>query len=199
VARDELPKDREIIAHLARGDRAKAATLALEGYGGRILGYFALVLRDEDAAEEVYARFSEDLWSGIAGFRGEARFRTWAFQVAHNALCSFRRDPFRRRGRRLATAEIASLTAGSAREPTPSFRRTTVKHAIDALRARLDPDDRALLALRIDQRLSWHEVALVWASSENVSEAGLRKRFERLKDRLRTLAREEGLLPDEQP
>lgn len=191
--RDRL-SDAEILDLLARGARSQAVACALRAFGPRILGYFVLVLRNDDAADEVYAQFCEDLWAGIETFRGEARFRTWAFQIAHNALCTYRKDPYVRRGRRLATAEIAALTAG-VRTGTPLFQQTTVKSAIERLRERLEPDERALLALRVDQRLAWREVAQVMTADGNVNEAALRKRFERIKERLRELARDEGLFP----
>ena len=50
--------------------------------------------------------------------------------------------------------------------------------------------------LRVDRGLSWGEVALVLADEqgEPVEESALRKRFERLKDKLAERARQEGLL-----
>ena len=188
--------DPEILALLAREDKAGAVTCALQAYGPRILGYYTLVLRDGDAADEVYGAFCENLWRGIGTFRGEARFQTWAFQIAHNVMCSYRTDPDQRRGRRLSTAELANLTQ-SARDGTPLFQHTTMKSAVERLREQLDPDERALLALRVDQRLSWREVTQILSQEEGVNEAVLRKRFERIKERLRGLAELDGLLPTE--
>jgi RNA polymerase sigma-70 factor (ECF subfamily) len=63
------------------------------------------------------------------------------------------------------------------------------------LRASLDPEDRTLLALRIDRALEWDEVAAVLSTDASpVNAAALRKRFERLKAKLARLAREQGLI-----
>jgi RNA polymerase sigma-70 factor, ECF subfamily len=188
--------DPEVLAYLRKGDSAAAVTCALQAYGPRLLGYFTLVLRDDDAAEEVYATFCERLWAGIASFRGEAQFRTWAFQIAHNVLCTHRADPYRRRGQRLSTDAQAKLTA-AAREGTPLFRQTEARSAVERLRGQLEPEERALLALRVDQKLSWREITQVMADEEGVTEAALRKRFERIKDRLRAFAEAAGLLRDD--
>jgi RNA polymerase sigma-70 factor (ECF subfamily) len=52
-----------------------------------------------------------------------------------------------------------------------------------------------MIILRFDRGLSWTEVAQVLAAGgAPVDEAALRKRFERLKKRLRELAIAEGLL-----
>src|SRR5207237_6939206 len=98
--------DAEVVRLIGEGKLAEAATFALESYGVRILGYLGVLLRDEEAAREVYAQFTENLWRGIGGFRGECVFRTWAYQLAHNAARQYAKDAFRRRGRRLVTGEL---------------------------------------------------------------------------------------------
>lgn len=55
--------------------------------------------------------------------------------------------------------------------------------------------DRMLLVLRLDQGLSWKETAEVLsAEGETADVNALTKRFERLKERLARMAREEGLI-----
>jgi RNA polymerase sigma-70 factor (ECF subfamily) len=67
--------------------------------------------------------------------------------------------------------------------------------ALRRLRETLDPDDQTLLSLRLDRELEWEELAVVLSGEGTpVTAVALRKRFERLKDRLGRLAREEGLL-----
>jgi RNA polymerase sigma-70 factor (ECF subfamily) len=67
--------------------------------------------------------------------------------------------------------------------------------ALDRLKAQLDPGEQTLLTLRVDRQLSWSEVADVLAEDgERLDEPVLRKRFERLKDKLTRAARGEGLV-----
>jgi RNA polymerase sigma-70 factor (ECF subfamily) len=42
-------------------------------------------LRDRDDADDAFGRFAEDLWKGIAGFRGQSSFKAWAYRVAWHA------------------------------------------------------------------------------------------------------------------
>jgi RNA polymerase sigma-70 factor (ECF subfamily) len=75
-----------------------------------------------------------------------------------------------------------------------------MRQGVARLRARLDAIEQTLLVLRVDQRLSWEEIADVLAGpgpGESLTPAALRKRYERLKDKLRRLARAEGLLGSE--
>jgi RNA polymerase sigma-70 factor (ECF subfamily) len=178
---------------IAKGDVRAAATEAIRSLGPRILGYLHAILRDESDAGEAFSIFAESLWRGLPGFRGECAFRTWAYKLAWNAALRLRDDAYRRRGRRLASTE-ASRLAEEVRTRSV-VRRERQSAALEKLRAGLSPEEQSLLVLRIDQKLAWEDVAHVLSEAgEPADPASLRKRFERLKDRLARRAREEGLV-----
>lgn len=180
---------------LDRGDHAGAATAVVRQYGPQLLGYLCSVLRSEADAGEVFSMFSEDLWRGLPGFRRECPLRVWCYRLAWHAAARFLRDPYRGRGRRLETNELSRLVH-EVRSSVFLGRDQARQATLDRLRAGLTPDERTLLVLRLDRGLAWAEVALVLAEEQGqpVDEAALRKRFERLKDKLAQRAREEGLL-----
>jgi RNA polymerase sigma-70 factor (ECF subfamily) len=189
----EAAEDR-VRALLDAGDLNGAATEIIRAYGPRILRYFHSLLRDEDAAGDAFALFGEQVWKGIGRFKGESPALTWSYQVAWSAAGRLFRDPYRRRRRRLDTAAVAELV-DEVRKTTLPHLRTEVKAGMARLRESLEPEDRTLLYLRIDQGMSWKAVAQVLcADGRVVEEPSLRKRFERIKDRLRRIAKEEGLL-----
>jgi RNA polymerase sigma-70 factor (ECF subfamily) len=178
----------QIAQELGARDLAAAATTAIRGYGPEILGYLVTVMGDREAAHEVFASFSEQLWTGIARFDGRSSFRTWAYAVAWRVARRHRRDLARRRERRLLTAEMSKIVA-EVRSETLSFLRSAAQSRLARMRESLDPEDHTLLVLRIDRRLSWKGIAQVLSTEDAVvDEAALRKRFERLKARLRRLA-----------
>ena len=188
--------DEAICAHLAAGEHADAVTKTIEGHGPNIVEYLCVVLRDEDAARDVFGHLCEELWKSIGTFRGDSAFRTWLYTLVMRAVSRYRRDGYRRRGRALVTGEASKL-ALEHRSATPLYQRTEVKDSIARLREALEPEEQALLFLRIDQGLSWSEVAAVLSEEgEAVEPAALRKRFERAKARLKQLAVAEGLLPE---
>ncbi|OIP31366.1 MAG: hypothetical protein AUK47_22615 [Deltaproteobacteria bacterium CG2_30_63_29] len=178
-----------------RGDLEGAATAALSGYGPEILGFLVGVLRDDEVASEAFSQFAEDLWKGLAGFAWRCSFRTWAYTLARHASARLLREPTRRRERRLETGEVSKL-AEEVRENTLTYLKTEVKRGVDALRAQLTPEERELLILRVDRQLGWADIAEVLAADEEPKKAAaaLRKRFERVKVRLRDLAVAEGLI-----
>ncbi len=177
---------------LGRGDADAAATLVIEALGREVLGYLRVVVRDPEDAEDVFSTFAENVWKGLPTWRRECSVRTWAYRVAWNAASRLRRDPFRRRRTRWPEGS-ASLAA---RSVLAASRQSVERRAeaLDALRARLSPEEQSLLTLRLDRRLSWREVAEVMAGAgQPADEAALRKRFERLKERLAGAARRQGL------
>ena len=64
-----------------------------------------------------------------------------------------------------------------------------MKTSIQKLREELTADEQTLLILRVDRGLSWGDVADVM----EIESAVVRKRFERIKDKLRELARARGI------
>jgi RNA polymerase sigma-70 factor (ECF subfamily) len=180
-------------AHLDAGDVEAAATVVVRNLGPHILGYLRGVLRDPDDADDAFARWAENVWRGIAGFRGEAALETWCHRVAWHAAMRVLRDPHYRRRRPLPSSQ-ASLLADEVRRTTSTFG-TTAQDRVAELRRALSPEDQTLLVLRLDRDLPWRDVALVMAEEGvDVSEAALRKRYERIKERVRQLAVESGLL-----
>jgi RNA polymerase sigma-70 factor (ECF subfamily) len=192
-ASDPAALERDIAAALAARDWARAATLALRGHGPHVLIYLRGVLRHDDLADEAFARFSEKMWRSLRDFRGEARFSTWLYQLAWYATKEVRRGLARRRERRLATAELAEV-ADEVRASTAAYLRTQARDRFAEVREQLDAEERSLLLLRVERRLSWKEVAAIMAEDGTPpAEAALRKRFERLRVRLRRLFEEKGL------
>ena len=193
-----MPADQDaelhVLALLDRGELRNAAAEILRVFGPQILGYLSATLRDDDAAQDAFATFAEDLWKGLPSFRRECPVRVWSWRLAWNAAARTARDPYRNRGRRFATGEMSELAAAYASVPTAVW--TDERSAkLDALRAALDPEERTLLILRVDKNLPWNEVAQVLSTPEApVDAAALRKRFERVKAKLAEHARAQGLV-----
>jgi RNA polymerase sigma-70 factor (ECF subfamily) len=199
MSRREL--ENELRRSFEAGDFPCAATRALEGFGPEIFGYLLAVSRSTHEAEDAFSVFSEDLWRGFPGFRWQSSFRTWAYTLARHALHRSI-DGDGRRGIPLSEAPLSQLEQ-QIRDETLSFLKTEAKDRFVELRGALDPDDRTLLVLRVDRRMRWDEVARVMLEEgEPAPEAvrrkavALRKQFERVKEHLRSLAREAGLLTD---
>jgi RNA polymerase sigma-70 factor, ECF subfamily len=188
------PLEREVGELLAAGAVDQAASLAIRRLGPQIFGYLRAVIRDRDEADDAFARFAESLWTSLRTFRRECSLKTWAHRLAWQSALRVLEDPYRRRRAVLETTE-ATRIAAEVRSQTSVEREAVDAARLDRLRQALQPDEQTMIILRFDRGLSWTEVGQVLADAgEPVDEAALRKRFERLKKRLRELAIAEGLL-----
>ena len=190
-----------IVALRDGGKVDEAFALALETFGDEIGGFLAARLLDGDRAADAFALFAEDAWRGLPGFRGEASLRTWLYVIARRAAVRVLRERARAaRDLPLSQAGAVERLAAELRSATTRWRRTEVKDRLHALRAQLSDDERELLVLRVDRALSWEEIAGALELDAGDPRAlkrqcaALRKRFERLKERIRALAAQEGLL-----
>jgi RNA polymerase sigma-70 factor, ECF subfamily len=179
-------------ALLAAGDHRGAATAALQGFGPKVLGYLRSILRDGEDAADAFSHFAEDLWRGIPSFRGQSSFKTWTYKVAWNAAMHVRSDAWKRLGRRLESGEASRLADEIATRSALKVERQ--RQWLDALRDSLTAEEQTLLFLRLDQQLEWAEVAEVLsAEGSPVEPTAVRKRYERLKERLARMVRDQGL------
>jgi len=189
--------DKEVEARirdlLAADDRPAAATAAIQEFGPPILRYLRSLLRDEDDASDAFSVFAENVWRGLSTWRGEGSLKSWAFRLAWNGAMNLKNEAWRRRGRRFFSGEASALAEEIRTRSHVKVERQ--RNALDKLRESLDVEEISLLTLRIDQKLSWAEIADVTATDgQRVEPAALMKRFERLKGRLARMAKEQGLL-----
>jgi RNA polymerase sigma-70 factor, ECF subfamily len=192
--------ERRIRELVERGELEHAATEAMRGYGPSAYRFLVSRTGDEDRAAEAFGQLGEDLWRGLAGFRGSSSFMTWMFTLARNAAHRIERSPHVRR-RRHATTSALEAVADEVRSRTAPYLRTDVKDKFRAIRDSLNPQERTLLHLRIDEDLGWDEVARIVEGDEALgglelrrASMRLRKQFSELKRKLRARAEAEGLL-----
>jgi RNA polymerase sigma-70 factor, ECF subfamily len=179
---------------LAQGDLKGGVEQVMHEMGPGVLGLLhTMFRRNEDAAQEAFSLFAENLVRHASTYRGEGPLKAWVYAIARNAALSVSRDGWRRFGERLATEDAEKL-ADEVRTRS-AIRRHRQSNALDSLRDTLDLDEQTLLTLRLDEKLTWDEVAQVMSSSgEKVDSQTARKRFERLKVRLGEEARRRGLV-----
>jgi RNA polymerase sigma-70 factor (ECF subfamily) len=178
---------------LAADDRPGAATAAIQEFGPPVLRYLRSLLRDEDDASDAFSIFAENVWRGLSTWRGEGSLKAWCFRLAWNAAINLRNEAWRRRGRRFFTGEASALAEEIRTRSHVKVERQ--RQVLDKLRESLEVEDVSLLALRIDQKLSWAEISDVLAADGKRTEpAALMKRFERLKARLAKMAKDQGLI-----
>jgi RNA polymerase sigma-70 factor (ECF subfamily) len=187
--------DEQVARLVSGGNTRQAATLAIQTHGPAVLRYLHALLQDEATVDDAFSLFGEWVWRGIANFRGEAPLRSWTLGVAWNAAQRVRDDAWQKHKARLSTGFASKLVA-KIRTTSPGTLERRDK-GLDQLRGELAVEDQNLLVLRLDQELAWEDIAVVLSGNgPPVKPSALRKRFERLKERMAQRARERGLLHD---
>ena len=154
------------------------------------------VLGDRDLAEDVVQEALVKAYTGIARFRGDARFSTWVFRIVHNA-CT---DAVRYRARRphVPLAQPSGDDEPGERElvePAPgpdavALERLASQVILDAI-ADLPHDQRVLVVLRDVQGYAYEEVAAM--SGEPLGT--VKSRLHRARAALRTALTSRGVEP----
>lgn len=186
-------------------------TAILRGYGAEIYGFLVSTHGGWSEADDVFSAFSEALWRSVAAFDLRCSARTWAYRIARNTSVDHRRGARRRREVPMTSSAHVTELAQGIRTATASYLKTERKTELQRLRDELDPDDRALLVLRIDRDLGWSDLARIFLQDRSdasgqgcgvVPEADelkresarLRQRFQKIKRTLHELGRERGLV-----
>ncbi len=132
----------------------------------------------EDLLHDALVRAAES-WRG---FRGEASFRTWFFQIIVNAL----RDRLRRAARRAGDAALsdAEQAVAPAADPGAVVAADEMGAIVARHVSRLPPRQREVLVLVAYEELTPGEAARVLGISESNARANLHFARERLKREL---------------
>lgn len=193
--------DEQIREAVEGGDLDRATTVALESYGPEILGWLVHRLRSEVAGTDAFALFTEDLWRGWETFAWRCSVRAWSYVLARNAGNKVANKIAAARRREVRLSGPIELAAAQVRTATLPHLRTTVKDQFRQLREKLSEEDQLILVLRIDKRLPWTDVAHIILDDPAAGDdaikresARLRKRLQIIKDRLRALGEEAGVL-----
>jgi RNA polymerase sigma-70 factor (ECF subfamily) len=202
TARETL--EREVRTLCESGDTARATHAVILGLGPEIHTFLHGLLRAEHDADEVFSLWSERVLLGIGAFAWGCSLRTWSYAIARNLASNYRRGQQRRRVLPGADTEQIERLEQHVRSQTRPHLRTESKDKLARIRETLPPDDRTLLVLRVDRELDWNAIAQVMsdnadalAPADLAREAQrLRKRFQLVKEKLVTLARQQGFVED---
>ncbi len=163
---------------VAAGNPAGAASELIATLGPRILKYLHAVLRDERMAEEAFSSFAENVWRGVASLGAESSPTAWAFRVAWKAAVTVSaRDAHERSPGSAARSLVDALRVRAAPQADAA------SSLLQRIRESMSLEDSTLLALRVEEGLSWEDIASILGCTEPHA----RKRFAALKVQLARL------------
>lgn len=189
--------DATVRALIASGEIDRATTDTLRVYGPELIGWMCSMLPGEADAHEAFSWMSEQLWKSLPRWEARCSLRTWCYMLARHAVIRTRTRSRSRLGREDLVASVPSIAHAVTHVWNTSRANAAQTQSVyTEIRNTLDDDEQTLLVLRVDRSLAWRDIAIVLlgeeASKEDIAAkaASLRKQFERMKERLRSLAAE---------
>ena len=143
----------------------------------------------EDLTQEIFLK----VYRKIGGFRGDARFSTWIFQIAANH-CRNRLKYLQRRGRGRHDSLDETRDEGDGvrqrqmpdltKIPQDLVEREQIKQIVTTEISHLPEEYRTVIILRDIQGFSYEEIAKITGALEGTVKSRLHRARMELKDRL---------------
>ena len=172
------PSDAELVEAGRSGDEAALSTLVRRHHAAAYRVAVSLA-KEEDMAQDVVQEAFMKAFRGLAGFRGDASFRTWLLTITANEA----RGALRRRGRRRETAledagEVGSGELGPAGAALVAHEAERARRLLE----QLPEKQRMSVTLRIEEGLSFREIGEVIGSSEGAARVNYFHGIRRLRE-----------------
>jgi RNA polymerase sigma-70 factor (ECF subfamily) len=157
------PIDEDQLIERARaGDRPAFAGL-VEHYWDRLYRWLYHLTHDQHQAEDLAQEAFLKALAGLASFRPGTSFRAWLFRIAHNTFLNQQRG--RKRVRLAFPENLPSPDEGPVEEALSRESLQLLARAV----GRLPSDFRGAFLLRVEEDLSFRQIAEVLAITEETA------------------------------
>jgi RNA polymerase sigma-70 factor, ECF subfamily len=157
-----LPDEHDVIRRAQKGDRP-AFALLVEHYWDRLYRWLYHLSHDRHTAEDLTQETFYKALSGLASFKAGTNLQAWLFRIAHNSFLNLRRA--NRKVRQSFPEDLAGPGDGPVAE---AISREALQHLSRAVE-RLPRDFRAAFLLRVEEDLSFREIAAVLETTEETA------------------------------
>lgn len=177
--------DEELVASSLAGD-ASAFDLLVLRWDRKIQGAIYRLMGSEEEARDLCQEAFLKAYRGLRGFKGEARFSSWLYQIALN-LCRDRMR--RRRGRVMVSLDALEPDAQGQvlRDETSTQDLVEARDLQDRVRAAvmaLPDDQREVIVLKEYEGLTFQEIAEVLGLPVSTVKTRLYRGLDRMRERL---------------
>ena len=167
------PEEHRLVAAAQAGDRVAFAGL-VDRYWERVYRWLYRLGHDRHVAEDLAQETFLKAFAGLPRFRVGTNFAAWLFRIAHNNFANQRRSASRRR--EALPDELPGRDAGPA---AAALGRECLEGVARAV-ARLPAEFRSAFLLRVEEDLSFREIAAVLGLTEETARWRVFKARQRL-------------------
>jgi RNA polymerase sigma-70 factor (ECF subfamily) len=155
-------EEHRLIRAAQEGDRPAFAAL-VGRYWDRLYRWLYRLTRDKHAAEDLAQEAFLRAFAGLDKFRAGTNFNAWLFRIAHNCFANHHRAAARRR--EPLPDDLPAAAAGPVEQAASQEALQGLAKALH----RLPSDFRAALLLRVEEGLSFRQIADVLDLTEETA------------------------------
>jgi RNA polymerase sigma-70 factor (ECF subfamily) len=161
---DPLPHEEADWIRAAQGGDRSAFARLVDRYWDRLYRWLYHLTRDRHAAEDLTQETLLKALAGIGSFRPGSNFRAWVFKIGHNNFVNQKRAD--RRAKHPLPDEVAGPDVSG---PAAAAEDREALEVVARAVAELPTDFRSALLLRVEEGLSFREVAKVLGTTEETA------------------------------
>jgi len=150
------PLDSELVARSLRGDE-RAFRELIERHHAIAYAAVRSILGSRDEVQDVMQLVYLKTYQGLAGFRGDARFSTWLYQIARREAL----DVSSKRRHEHADIDEMEIAAGPGSAPDTAVGERGMREWLDGALGELDEAYRTAIELRYMAEKSYEEIAAI--------------------------------------
>jgi RNA polymerase sigma-70 factor (ECF subfamily) len=170
---ETLEAEDSLVRRAQQGDRPAFAVL-VERYWDRLYRWLFHLTRDRHTAEDLAQEAFLKALANLGRFQAGTNFGAWLFRIGHNAFANQCRSPARRR--ESLPDDLPGRAAGPVEEAVSRETLTGLARAVN----RIPTDFRAALLLRVEEGLSFRQIAEVLNLTEETARWRVFKARQRL-------------------
>ena len=170
--------DTTLIQRWKEGDE-RAATALVERHATALTRYVAS-MGERDGAEEVVQDTFVRAFSSLESFRGDSSLRTWLFTIARRLVVD-RRRAFRRRRE---VGNLEDVDAATEYTALDGLIASEAQKKVWGAVGKLSPTQREVFLLRVNEGLSYKEIAEVAGTTEGAARVHYHNALRTVKENL---------------
>ena len=170
--------DSSLIQRWKEGDE-RAATALVERHAAALARYVGS-LGERDAADEVVQDTFVRAFSSLEHFRGDSSLRTWLFTIARRLVVD-RRRAFRRRRE---VGNLEDVDAATEYTALDGLIASEAQRKVWGAVGKLSPTQREVFLLRVNEGLSYKEIADVAGTTEGAARVHYHNALRTVKEKL---------------
>jgi RNA polymerase sigma-70 factor (ECF subfamily) len=159
---ESLADEHRLIVAAQEGDRTAFARL-VEHYWDRLYRWLYRLTRDSHVAEDLAQETFLKAFAGLKKFQAGTNFSAWLFRIAHNNFANYCRALARTR------EELPEELSDRRRGPLEEAASAEAVRSLTKAMNRLPAEFRAALLLRVEEGLSFRQIAEVLDLTEETA------------------------------